>query len=87
MSRVHVSVGGGGPPITCQNGRLVPTNNTCTVEQRICMAITSSFVDLGVVLNAPTSKREGLITCIGHYLHLFHAHLGLSHVILINAYM
>ena len=29
---------------------------------------TSSFGDLGVVLNAPTNKRDGLITCIiGYY--------------------
>ena len=51
------------------------------------MAITSSFGDLGVVLNAPTIKRDGLITCIGYYLHLSHAHLGFSYVILINAYV
>ena len=49
------------------------------------VAITSSFGDLGVVLNAPTNKRVGLITCIGYYLHL--SHLGLSYVILINAYV
>ena len=56
-----------------------------TRAENTCMAITSSFGDLGVVLNAPTSKRDGLITCIGYYLHS--SHLGLSHVILINAYV
>ena len=39
------------------------------------MAITSSFGDLGVVLNAPTNRRDGLITssgttCIYMYLML-----------------
>ena len=29
------------------------------------MAITSSFGDLGVVLNAPTNRRDGLITSSG----------------------
>ena len=51
------------------------------------MAITSSFGDLGVVLNAPTNRRHGLITCIGYYMHLHVSRLGLLHVILINAYV
>ena len=49
------------------------------------MAITSSFGDLGVVLNAPTNRRDGLITSSGitvPYMHL--SHLGLLHVILIK---
>ncbi len=56
------------------------------------MAITSSFGDLGVVLNAPTSKRDGLIT----YIHVSSGTTVLAFIsfgiitrpaLLINAYV
>ena len=50
------------------------------------MATTSSFGDLGVVLNAPTNRRYGLLTSSGITC-IYLVHLGLLHVILINAYV